>query len=208
MAAMTLLPPALLERSVAPSGGVAPSMELTTPDRSGSIALAATNTSSAETSTSSTVTPRLLPMARFPTNDTSINSDASSRHHPHAHSTTPASHTLWEAASAAVAFDFTPPYTINNPYVRPYVATLVYPVEPFDTFHGVARRDRPGPVSSAHWLQQDPTESETSSVDIEEEKQGQPTYEIDMSELYMSRLLSPSPQMYEDSGLLLASQSR
>lgn len=172
-----------------------------------------------------TVTPSLPPMARFPTNDVVIDVQLEASIHPAhegvAYTASPASLTPSDASyhtssttgpdrmpPTAIAVNFTPSYTINNPYVRPYIETLVYPAESFDGFPGVAPRARPDPESRARWLQPELNNSEACCGDVEERHRN-PAYDrVDMSQLYTSRLLSPTMQTYEESRLLSPSPSR
>lgn len=172
----------------------------------------------------SITTPTLPHMARFPTNTMPAHTEASSantelqagsttRYHvlspytsspgsPDETSTRPSLATMDVEPTQPTSFSisFVPSFTMNNPYVRPYVETLVYPIELLGQLR--ARRWRsPESISRSHWEQ---GESGTDG-DIMAAMDGAARfYANETEELYMSRLLSPTPEMYEDHSRLMS----
>ncbi|KAH6917694.1 hypothetical protein BKA70DRAFT_341955 [Coprinopsis sp. MPI-PUGE-AT-0042] len=214
---MTFSPPARLASSVSFPGSFSSvaTMHSPNPDRTVSATIPVMGPTSPlipGAPAPSSATPTLPPMARFPTNTTIIDGESHFRADvtPRAH---PAPFTPLDATynapvpspPTAITVNFMPSYTINNPYVRPYIETLIYPIGSFGSYRGSVWRARSDPVSRAHWFHPD-TYCSQAFGDETEEEQGSSAYSE--AELYMSRLLSPTPQMYEDSGPLSTSQSR
>ena len=132
-------------------------------------------------------TPTVPQMARFPTNENpafsetfdpvSVVAQAASVSSSRPLSRSPSRPSAQEGTPPSFTVNFIPPFSINNPYVRPYVASLVYPVE-----HTQGAGQGVPETSRGRGSKRSQTRSNAEGMD----------------DLYMPRLLSPPPEMYEN----------